>query len=83
MWPCSKEDSDQAHEAGLEHIFITSSKLKKVQYGEYNSTWDEYSSGRKEFRTSIIEINEDIDFYFGDTDVPKDKMRLGTVFAMN
>ena len=77
--PCSKEMLDQAYEADFEHIFITSSKLKKVQFGRHHNIWDEYSSGRKEFSTSIIEINENIDFSFKDTDVPRGKMRLSTV----
>ena len=76
--PCSKEMSDQAYEADFEHIFITSAKLKENQFGEYSSTWDEYSSGRKEFETLVIALNENIDFSFKDTDVPRGKMRLST-----
>lgn len=80
VFSCTKEKSDQAAEGRLPHIFVTSGKLPANDLGRQGDEIYKLSSSGKEYLyKSVIELNEDIDFYFKDFDVPVGKLRLSTV----
>lgn len=77
---CTKEKSDQAADAGIEHIFITANKLPGSYYAlQRNDSYKYSSSDRRYLYKSIIEINQDREFSFKNYNVPEGKMRLGMV----